>query len=300
LNALTELKLAQQSLPNDSEVLAGIAYIERRLGDWEGSLATHRRALELDPWNPSLTWNLASSLIYLRSYAEAEEVLERAIAVAPGMRTPHFLQVMTCVLHDGSTERARHALEETPGPRDERWMMAAWELEVFDGNYRRALDLVEAARVERWHDMPTALSACVSQCALHLDEAADESCGEAVRLLRQDLADRPLSPFLLAMLAEASALHGDPAGAARHAQLARDIAVDDAVLAADLAVNLARVEMLGGELDSALDQLEAVLQTPALISVAVLRNSAEWTPLRDHPRFQRLLDTTQSTTRQPV
>jgi len=295
LNALTELELAQQSLPNDSEVLAGIAYVERRLGDWEGSLATHRRALELDPWNPSLTWNLASSLIYLRSYAEAEEVLERAIAIAPGMRTPHFLQVTTCVLHDGSTERARHALDEVPGPREERWTMAAWGLEVFDGNYRRALDLVESSQAARWNGVPTSLLACFSHRALQLDRAAEQSCGDAVRLLRHDLEEQPHSASALAMLADATALLGDPTAAADHAQLARDVGIGDAVLAADLAVELAHAEMLGGRLDDALDQLEAALQMPARISAAVLRNSAEWTPLRDHPRFQRILETAQGT-----
>ncbi|HOC44821.1 MAG TPA: winged helix-turn-helix domain-containing protein [Thermoanaerobaculales bacterium] len=298
--ALAALEQARQSLPNDSDVLAGIAYIKRRLGDWEGSLATHRLALELDPWNPSLTWNLASSLIYLRSYAEAEEVLGRVIAIAPGMRTPHFLQVTTRVLRDGSTERARHALDEVPGPRDERWTMAAWGLEVFDGNYRRALDLVESSQAARWNGVPTALLACVSHRALQLDRAAGQSCGEAVRLLRRDLEEQPRSPSVLAMLADATALAGDPAAAAGHAQLAREVGAGDAVLAVDLAVDLAHAEMLGGRLDAALDQLEAALQAPALISAAVLRNSAEWAPLRDHPRFQRILDTTPGTARQPV
>ncbi len=292
--SLTELRLAQASLPNDSDVLVGIAYIERRRGNWESSLATHRRALELDPWNPSIIWNMGSSLVYLRRYAEAEEVFARAIAVAPGMRTPHFLLAATCLLHDGSTERARRVLDEIPGPRDDRWTMAAWDLEVFDGNHRAALDLIESAGFERWKGTPTSLLACFSQRALDLDGAADESCGEAVRLLRQDLEDEPRNPFLLTMLAEASTLDDDRAGAARQVQLIREIGLDDAVIAADLAVELAWIEMLGGDLDGALDDLADALQTPARISTAVLRNSADWAPLRDHPGFQRVLATTQS------
>jgi serine/threonine-protein kinase len=294
-SSLIELRLAQQFLPNDSDVLAGIAYIERRRGNWEASLATHRRAIELDPWNPSLVWNLGSSLLYLRRYDEAEQVLARAIDVAPGMRTPHFIQVHLFLLHDGATERARRALDEMPGPRDDRWMMSAWQLETFDGNHRAALDLVESAGVERWRGVPTSLLACTSQRALNLDRAAEESCGEAVRLLLEDLEDQPRSTSVLAMLANARALAGDRTSAARYAQLARDIGLDDAVMAADLAIELAWVDMLGGDLDSALDQLEPLLQTPARISAAVLRNSAEWAPLRDHPRFQRLVETTQST-----
>ena len=276
-NSLAELRLAQASLPNDSEVLVGIAYVERRRGNWEGSLASHRRALELDPWNPSFIWNMGSSLIYMRRYEEAETFLDQAISVAPGMRTPHFILATAYVLHDGSTERARRVLDEIPGPRDERWTMALWNLEVFDGNHRAALDLVESAGVERWKGAPTSLCACVNERALGLDAAAEASCAEAVQLLQQDLEEQPRNPFLLAMLAEAATLVGDGAGAARQLELAREIGLDDAVVAADLAV----------------DQLQPVLQTPARISAAVLRGSAEWAPLREHPRFQQLLATTQ-------
>lgn len=293
-SSLAELRLAQASLPNDSEVLVGIAYVERRRGNWEGSLASHRRALELDPWNPSFIWNMGSSLIYMRRYEEAETFLNQAISVAPGMRTPLFILATAHVLHDGSTERARRILDEIPGPRDERWTMALWDLEVFDGNHRAALDLVESAGVERWKGVPTSLCACFNERALGLDAAAKASCAEAVRLLQQDLEEQPRNPFLLAMLAEAATLVGDGAGAARQLELARDIGLDDAVVAADLAVNLAWLEMLRGDLDAAVEQLQPVLQTPARISAAVLHGSAEWAPLREHPRFQQLLASAQS------
>ena len=294
-SALSELELAQSSLPNDSELLAGIAFVERRRGDWETSLAAHRRALELDPWNPSIIWNMASSLLYLRRYTEAETFLDQAISVAPGMRTPHFLRVSACLLHDGTTERARRVLNEIPGPRDERWLMVAWGLEYFDGNYRSALDLVEANPAERWRGVPTALLACHSHRALHFDQAADESCSEAVRLLRNDLEEQPGSASILVLLAQATALQGDHAGAARYAQLASDSAVDDAVVAADLMVELAYADVLDGELESALDRLDVALRTPALVSPATLRNAADWAPLREHPRFQQILESSQNT-----
>jgi Flp pilus assembly protein TadD len=171
--------------------------------------------------------------------------------------------------------------------------MVLWDLEVFDGNHRTALDLVESAGVERWKGTPTSLCACLNQRALGLDAAAEASCAEAVGLLQQDLEEQPRNPFVLAMLAEAVTLGGDVASAAHQLQLAREIGLDDAVVAADLAVHLAWLEMLGGDLDAAVDQLQTALQTPARVSVPVLRNSADWAPLQDNPRFQRLLATPQ-------
>ena len=290
-NALAELEIAAAALPNDSEILAGIAFIERRLGNWERSLAIHRRALELDPWNPYSVWNFASSLFYMRRYEEAEQVLDRAVAIAPGMRTPHFLKINNYLWWDGTTERARQALDAVPGPRDDRWLVAAWRLDMVDGNYSRALELVESNPVERWDGVPTSFFACICHQAQGRTGAAEQSCGEAVRLLRLDYDQQPRNLRTLTTLAQAEAIRGHRGEALRLARAAAGVGdeSEDAIVAADLAIELARIDMLVGDLDWALDGLDAVLDIPAPISIAVLQNSAEWAPLRGHPRLQRLI-----------
>ncbi len=40
----------------------------------------------------------------------------------------------------------------------------------------------------------------------------------------------------------------------------------------------------------AIDQLEFLLSRPGVLSVSLLRLDPTWDPLRDHPRFQRLLE----------
>lgn len=290
-SALAELEIAAKGLPNDSEVLAGIAFIERRRGNWERSLATHRRAIELDPWNPYTLWNMASSLFYMRRYPEAEDVFDRVIAIAPGIRTPHFLRVTSMLCRDGTTERARLALEAIPGPRDDRWQVAAWRLDVVDGDYDAAIARVEAAGVGRWDGVPLSFFACVSRRATGRDPPAD-SCREAVAALQRDLDSEPHNLRVLTTLAEAAALAGDLASAAQCGETAARLgqSIDDATFAAELEVELARIDMLTGDLDGAFDRLEAVLRRPAPISAAVLQHSAEWAALRDHPRFQQLLE----------
>ena len=101
---------------------------------------------------------------------------------------------------DRFTERARRVLDEMPGPRDERWRMTAWELEVFDGNHRAALDLVESSTVERWGRVPTALCACLDQNALGL--AAEVAGG-----------GRPPGDDVLRLLSERAEAEGDRLGA---------------------------------------------------------------------------------------
>jgi serine/threonine-protein kinase len=45
-----------------------------------------------------------------------------------------------------------------------------------------------------------------------------------------------------------------------------------------------------GEYEKAIDRLEYLLSVPAMISVPLIRIDPLWDPLRDHPRFQRLLE----------
>ena len=41
--------------------------------------------------------------------------------------------------------------------------------------------------------------------------------------------------------------------------------------------------------DAAIDQLEYLLSIPSIISIPLLNSDPTWAPLRDHPRFQKLL-----------
>jgi hypothetical protein len=53
---------------------------------------------------------------------------------------------------------------------------------------------------------------------------------------------------------------------------------------------LARIEALVGEKEAAINHLEYLLSVPSGVSVPSLRVESTWDSLRDHPRFQRLLE----------
>ena len=54
--------------------------------------------------------------------------------------------------------------------------------------------------------------------------------------------------------------------------------------------DLARIYVMVGEHDKAIDQLEHLLFIPGPLSIPLLRLDPAWDPLRDHPRFQKLLE----------
>jgi hypothetical protein len=52
---------------------------------------------------------------------------------------------------------------------------------------------------------------------------------------------------------------------------------------------MARMYMMAGEPDKAVDLVETILKEPCFLTPAWLRIDPTWTPLRSNPRFQRLV-----------
>jgi serine/threonine-protein kinase len=64
----------------------------------------------------------------------------------------------------------------------------------------------------------------------------------------------------------------------------------DALNSLDLLEALARIYIMVGEYEAALDEIEYLLSIPGWLTVSILRIDPRWDPLRDHPRFQALLE----------
>jgi tetratricopeptide (TPR) repeat protein len=56
-----------------------------------------------------------------------------------------------------------------------------------------------------------------------------------------------------------------------------------------LVISMARIYAITGDREKAIDLLEHSLQTPAGTNVHELRMDPTWDPLRDHSRFQKLI-----------
>jgi hypothetical protein len=53
---------------------------------------------------------------------------------------------------------------------------------------------------------------------------------------------------------------------------------------------LTRIYVMVGEHDEAIDQLEDLLSIPGPLSIPFLQLNPTWDPLRDHPRFKKLIE----------
>jgi TolB-like protein/Tfp pilus assembly protein PilF len=82
-NALTELELARQTLPNDPRIFELMGLIQRRSGRWDESTRNLEHAANLDPRNVFTLLAIADSYRDLRRYAEATSTYDRVLGITP-------------------------------------------------------------------------------------------------------------------------------------------------------------------------------------------------------------------------
>ena len=112
----------------------------------------------------------------------------------------------------------------------------------------------------------------------------------ARRILEVSVRQEPNDDYYAALLGLALAGLGRSAEAIRQGERAVALVPvsKDAEWSEYLRANLARIYVVLGEPEKAIDQLEMVLSIPGPLSVGWLRADPFWDPLRGSPRFQRL------------
>jgi len=259
--ALAELAIARRGLPNDSAIpqLAGV--IARRQGQWKDCMQNMERAAELDPRNVYLLQQISNTYYVLRRYADMAGALDRAIAASPGDATSRVARALVDVESGGETQSAREAIHT----------VVAEDPSAVD------------AIAEQWFYL-----------ALCRRDATETARAEMAKLVDE----QPEYAEALSVLGMSEAGLGNRHDALRHSRRAVELfpITKDAMTGAEILRNLAITYAWAGEKDLALEQLEEVVQLPSPISYGQLRLHPWWDPLRDDPRFERLV----SQAREPV
>jgi tetratricopeptide (TPR) repeat protein len=87
-NARPALEKLLAKNPKNAGLFARLGEVTRR-NDPQKSAESYRRANEIDPTNPKYATGYAAALVQLRRFAEAEAILRRVIAAAPGEYAAH-------------------------------------------------------------------------------------------------------------------------------------------------------------------------------------------------------------------
>jgi len=291
--ALREFALAQESQPQNSDLLAEIGYVRRRQGKMELAVTNLKEALELDPRSITKAFILGDTYLRMRQYLDAETYLDHAISLAPDRIDTYVVKAWLYVMRNGDIQAARRLLQKAsemgkPAPLFSHF----WALIVAcAGDYEAAL---EKFSVEEPNYLPGAsyYNRAAIYGLLGKPEREHAYYDSARAVLERGVAAAPQDARYHSGLGIAYAGLGRREDAIREGELAARLTPlsGDVIQNYFIASNLARTYAMVGEFDAAVDQLEELLSIPSLVSTASIRVNPLWKPLRGYPRFQRLLE----------
>jgi tetratricopeptide (TPR) repeat protein len=255
----------------------------------------HRRQGErLDPRSASQKWGLGEALLRIRRYAEARGALDRALALGPANLSVIEYKAMT-FLGEGDLAGARGVLAAAPKTIDPTALVAdlayffdlVWVLD--EGQRELLLRLTPSA----FDDNRGNWALCLTQAhALKGDTAnVHKYAEEARKAYEEELRATPNEDQRHMDLGLALAFLGRKEEAIREGQ--RGVVLlpvaKDAINGPYDQHQLVRIYILVGESEKALDQLEPLLKIPYLLSPGWLKIDPNFDPLRQNPRFQKLV-----------
>jgi TolB-like protein/Tfp pilus assembly protein PilF len=302
--ALEEFGLAATALPNDSDIGYFAAAIRRRQGRWNDNLELLKKSQTIDPGNANVAEEIAYTYSFLHDWPEAARRQERVIALAPDSVNAKVVRAYLNFWSQGSTAALKEVLEQIPPGVDPSGLVtrARWDMAMIQRDYAAADQALTSCPLDQFQSggQPTPKSFYRGCVALARGDEADARThfDATLTLFEAAVQQAPANALRHANLGLVYSFLGRKEEAIREGHRAVELMPDskDAVFGPWMTGYLAMIYARVGEADSALPLLEHLLMSPGpvdytncCITQNDLRNRWQWDPLRDNPRFQKLL-----------
>jgi TolB-like protein/Tfp pilus assembly protein PilF len=292
--ARREFETALRLAPNNATVLRSMALIEHAAGQFDSALAFARQSKQVDPRFASGAVRAGWILRSLRRYPEARVEVDRAMALSPtniGIREDRTL----VELGAGDLDSARAIIRNAPPEMEQGTLVAYfgtyWDLFwVLDDTQQRFLLTLTPSEFD--NDRAAWGIVLAQTWWLRGDQAKARAYADSARAaFVAHVKANPTDGQQLLLQGLAEAYMGRKAEAIQDGERGTTMALqsNDATTDPYFQHVLARLYILCGEQEKALDLLEHLLKVPYDLSPGWLRIDPNFAPLRGNPRFERLV-----------
>jgi TolB-like protein/Tfp pilus assembly protein PilF len=303
--AKTTFERVSKMLPGSSEVPKALAFIARREGHWDQSVAYYEQALALDPRNKELLLRAAGDYGMLRQFPAALKLFDRALDITP--YDPDMMAEKAGIYQaEGNLQEAAKLLTQVNAqtPSDSAFGMKVTQLRL-ERNFGEAIQLLQARLAQAhyasefeksWDRVTLALVQRLAGDTVGAKVTAEQA-RNTLEPLYKDQPDNALK--FASLLPQVYAVLGEKDSALKEAERAIMLlpSAKDPVSGPGREELLALIQTMFGENSPAISTLTRLLQSsyisllydPAL-TPALLRLDPLWDPLRADPAFQKLCE----------
>jgi TolB-like protein/Tfp pilus assembly protein PilF len=291
--------------PGSTEVAWALSAVNRRLGNWDESLAAAEAGLARDPRNGELLTTSAWTYALLRQFPLASKRYDQATDIIAN--DPDLMSLKAGIyLAQGNLDQASKLLSEVTEqtPFDNAFLVKATELRL-ERNYTEAVRLLQARLAQFKFSSVIYKGATQVYLAIAQHLAGDVAdamitAEQACNTLEPLSRSQPDNSNFAEWLALAKAVLGVKDSALKEAQRATVLlpSTKDAVDGPGAEENLALIQAIFGEKEPAISSLRSLLQRPFQsqlygpmpLTAAFLRLDPLWDSLRGDPAFQELCE----------